>query len=448
MVAAHNGQQDTLELSVVAHDLRLDNSVGQDLIESVNRYAVRTTPVKFTPPQTARRTSAPRNKVGLDDPDDLLLLTRAEELRQKRYWILPVIQLALYIGTCISPFTKLGRAHLDSRSLLAPTYYFYYYLIPVFSAEAVYVIAALTPVLRGTSIVHKGVSAGYAVSQAFSIVWFWTFAMDSGSPSTALSTSFISWVCALATLLSVKAERRDAMARLWQFRNKVRLNVRDFWLVEGPLTVHLMWTTAALVITGNFHSVYDWLKYHPDGIYSPELTKVMIASAVVSLVFISVFVTGFFCYTKKGSPIAAGMACWMLVDFASNFSASPDVLSSPQLAWIDAKTVGAAFHTGSALLGVFFGIASLLSLSMHCVKFLSKAHTLHEETKNGFSFVTRSLPNYPIDPSTASLSDHWERKSNGKGSDPMTAGVKRRPSEFLIRSLSSLTESNTPICKK
>eukprot|EP01054_Gregarina_sp_Poly1_P000124 Gregarina_sp_Poly_1__123@NODE_1028_length_5298_cov_171_207608_g497_i1_p3_GENE_NODE_1028_length_5298_cov_171_207608_g497_i1NODE_1028_length_5298_cov_171_207608_g497_i1_p3_ORF_typecomplete_len241_score14_64_NODE_1028_length_5298_cov_171_207608_g497_i144395161 len=228
------GHQDALELSVVAHDLRLDSNCGQDLIESVNRYAVRTTPVKFTP-QTGRRAqsnSTRQYKVSLDDPDDLLLLTRAEELRKKRYWILPILAFCLYVGKLASPFTRLRRAHPANRSFLAPTASFYYILIPVVLVEAVFTLAALTPLLRGTSIVHKGVSIGYIMSQIFGVVWMWSFGHPGGSMSIAFSSAFISWACALATILSVKAERGESLAGVWQFRTRVKMNLRDYWWVS------------------------------------------------------------------------------------------------------------------------------------------------------------------------------------------------------------------------
>eukprot|EP01057_Protomagalhaensia_wolfi_P001749 Protomagalhaensia_wolfi_Nauph_80__1748@NODE_208_length_3177_cov_155_269917_g156_i0_p2_GENE_NODE_208_length_3177_cov_155_269917_g156_i0NODE_208_length_3177_cov_155_269917_g156_i0_p2_ORF_typecomplete_len436_score51_36_NODE_208_length_3177_cov_155_269917_g156_i01421449 len=431
-------QQDNLELSVVAHDLRLDSSCGQDLIESVNRYAVRTTPVKFTPPQTAKRSANPRNKVNLDDPDDLLQLTRAEELRKKRYWVLPLVSLALMLSKLGCPFRKLKRAQADYKSFLAPTNVFYYLLIPTFIAEVIFTCACLAPLLRGSSIVHKGVSAGYAFSQIFMIAWFWTFTNNSSSLSTSFSLAFMSWACAMATVVSVRAERKESLSRVWQFRTRMKLNIRDFWLVEMPLTVYLMWTTGTLLITGNYFNAYDWLRYHPDGLYSAELTEVMIASALLTLMLFALVVTAFFCYTRRGSPIAAAMAVWILYDVGRNFGTSPDVLSSPQLAWVDAKVIGAAFKTGCFTLAFIFGTAALISISIHSLKFLSKSHALQEES--GFSFISRSLPLYP--------ESEWDRRSRNTSEPTTTLTVKRRPSEFLIRSLSSLTESNTPICKK
>eukprot|EP01055_Gregarina_sp_Pseudo9_P005462 Gregarina_sp_Pseudo_9__5461@NODE_690_length_2362_cov_75_685321_g629_i1_p3_GENE_NODE_690_length_2362_cov_75_685321_g629_i1NODE_690_length_2362_cov_75_685321_g629_i1_p3_ORF_typecomplete_len179_score36_77PMP22_Claudin/PF00822_20/0_17DUF2569/PF10754_9/0_14DUF2569/PF10754_9/6_6e02HRG/PF16954_5/45HRG/PF16954_5/1_3CD20/PF04103_15/23_NODE_690_length_2362_cov_75_685321_g629_i18971433 len=177
--------------------------------------------------------------------------------------------------------------------------------------------------------------------------------------------------------------------------------------------------------------------------YTVELTEVMIASAILSILIFCLFVAAFFCYTRRGSPVVAGMGCWVMVDLATNFAMTPDVLASPQLAWVDARTIGSAFHTGCAAIGVIFGIAAVISFCVHLALFMSKAHALNEETKSNFSFINRSIPHYP-----ASEASEWDRRYDPKGEVRNDFTVKRRPSEFLIRSLSSLTDSNTPVRKK
>lgn len=238
----------SLELST--RDLKLDYSAAtgnKDLLVSISRGP--RSPNESGPPKT--------HKARLDDPDELFILTRRNELERTRNWILPAINCIVYLARLFSPIMKLRNQNRSYCSFLRPNYLFYFLQIPVFAGGFIFITASMTRILRGSSIVQKGTNVTYPFAITASIVWQWSFGHKSTNNLTVAVVACGVWfgLC-LVTQITLGKQRKNNLIGVWQYPLRTTIKLRDFWLVELHVTLETIWAALVCVQTSNYYLVY------------------------------------------------------------------------------------------------------------------------------------------------------------------------------------------------
>lgn len=216
-------EDERLQLSVVCHDLLLDPPGPAS--ESVKRFAIRSTPQPSPPP---RRTARHTRVSMLDEPDELFVVTRNQQLSRKKNWVLPIIYFVCLFGRLVAPLWKLRSGPEKYQSILSPGPSFYYMLVPVCCTHLVLAVAAMSPLLRGTKIIQSGTAWYLPCICAFEVAWLWWIALGK-APTDAMTFAVLNGLLSAAQAYSVAQQRKAGLSGIWHHATRFSLRVRDFW---------------------------------------------------------------------------------------------------------------------------------------------------------------------------------------------------------------------------
>lgn len=426
-----------LELSVVVHDLQLDSGGGRTFAHSVRDLAHFSSNNKVSPNKPPQLKSARQTRISvMDDPDELFNLNRRDELGHKSSWILPCIYALCMVIRMTGPHSSLPDAKTEFVSILAPGRSFYYMLIPVYLANTVLVTASFTSILRGTSIIQHGVSLFFPLVNICEYMWQWLL-VKSNRVSDALTLVVINCVFSILLLVNVSHRRRQDLTKIWHSQAHTDQRLRDFWLVEVPCTLQACWSVLLVFMTANYVIVEDFI-IRDEIIHNIRmLAGRQMAGAVGTIVLLACSTTCAVLSKEGGNSIVAFMAAWAGFDWAQSVARVPDVVKSPQLSWIEPTIDVPALRQGCLLIGLLSMMTLFVSMCLHGLRWTRIWKKRNQ--KDDYLFSSRNFPAFPT-PSVSSgtTADYLTRQTS----------MKRRPSEFLMRSDSSMTEGDTPAVKK